>query len=527
MVPAARWLVVARGRGRASRSAPPCCVRCPAHEQRHQRRRLAERIRTRPGLGWSGEVRAQGSLDVPLSGSTFGGVARLLGEQTDLRVWWRDAEQLAGRPDPRDRRVRPAPRRRPDGPVELRGQRGPASRRTPSIRLPDDADVVPVDAGRPPARRRAAPTSCRRLPSATRRRARAPPAFGSCPADPRSTIARVDVWADEASGCPCGSRCTATGTRRPDPDHRGHLARPDAEPQRPRGQLRAVAPDVDFRAGRARRRRGERQRLRTVPAAVAGWPASTRRGDRLDFGAVGVYGRGPTALLAVPAARLRRPTGLLEQLRKQPQRPRDRAQHRPRGRARCRCCLVARSTAANFLLTGTVTPDDAGAGRGRPATAAVVRERPDDPDPRPDQDLRRACARSTRIDLDVREGDVYGFLGANGSGKTTTVRMLLGLVLATRARPSSSASRCRSSAASVLPRVGALVEGPGRLPAPVRPRQPRASSTPPPVARVARARPARAHRRGARAGRARPRRPSARPRPTRSACGSGSASRRR
>ena len=36
-----------------------------------------------------------------------------------------------------------------------------------------------------------------------------------------------------------------------------------------------------------------------------------------------------------------------------------------------------------------------------------------------------------RVDLDVREGDIYGFLGANGSGKTTTVRMLLGLVLAT------------------------------------------------------------------------------------------------
>ena len=35
------------------------------------------------------------------------------------------------------------------------------------------------------------------------------------------------------------------------------------------------------------------------------------------------------------------------------------------------------------------------------------------------------------IDLDVEEGDVYGFLGANGSGKTTTVRMLLGLVLPT------------------------------------------------------------------------------------------------
>ena len=35
------------------------------------------------------------------------------------------------------------------------------------------------------------------------------------------------------------------------------------------------------------------------------------------------------------------------------------------------------------------------------------------------------------IDLDVGEGDVYGLLGANGSGKTTTVRMLLGLVLPT------------------------------------------------------------------------------------------------
>ena len=36
-----------------------------------------------------------------------------------------------------------------------------------------------------------------------------------------------------------------------------------------------------------------------------------------------------------------------------------------------------------------------------------------------------------RVDLDVHEGDRYGFLGPNGSGKTTVVRMLLGLVYAT------------------------------------------------------------------------------------------------
>jgi ABC-2 type transport system ATP-binding protein len=65
------------------------------------------------------------------------------------------------------------------------------------------------------------------------------------------------------------------------------------------------------------------------------------------------------------------------------------------------------------------------------------------------------------IDLDVREGDVYGFLGANGSGKTTTVRMLLGLVLATSGKAEVLGEPMPSAAQTVLPQVGALVEGPG------------------------------------------------------------------
>ena len=64
------------------------------------------------------------------------------------------------------------------------------------------------------------------------------------------------------------------------------------------------------------------------------------------------------------------------------------------------------------------------------------------------------------IDLDVREGDVYGFLGANGSGKTTTVRMLLGLVLATSGEVQVLGRPMPRAAASVLPAVGTLVEGP-------------------------------------------------------------------
>ncbi|MDM7832537.1 ABC transporter ATP-binding protein [Cellulomonas edaphi] len=62
------------------------------------------------------------------------------------------------------------------------------------------------------------------------------------------------------------------------------------------------------------------------------------------------------------------------------------------------------------------------------------------------------------IDLSVPRGAVYGFLGPNGSGKTTTIRMVLGLV-----RPTSGTSWLLGSPepATVLSRVGALVEGPG------------------------------------------------------------------
>ncbi len=65
------------------------------------------------------------------------------------------------------------------------------------------------------------------------------------------------------------------------------------------------------------------------------------------------------------------------------------------------------------------------------------------------------------VDLEVAEGAVYGFLGANGSGKTTTVRMLLGLVLPTEGSVEVLGQPMPASRTSVLPQVGALVEGPG------------------------------------------------------------------
>jgi len=64
------------------------------------------------------------------------------------------------------------------------------------------------------------------------------------------------------------------------------------------------------------------------------------------------------------------------------------------------------------------------------------------------------------VDLDVRAGDRYGFLGPNGSGKTTVIRMLLGLVFATSGEIEVLGKPVPARLREVLPRVGALVEGP-------------------------------------------------------------------
>jgi ABC-2 type transport system ATP-binding protein len=68
------------------------------------------------------------------------------------------------------------------------------------------------------------------------------------------------------------------------------------------------------------------------------------------------------------------------------------------------------------------------------------------------------------IDLAVPTGAVYGFLGPNGSGKTTTIRMLLGLASADHGSASVLGHDVPRRLADALPRVGALVEGPAFYP---------------------------------------------------------------
>ncbi|HKW94831.1 MAG TPA: ABC transporter ATP-binding protein [Methylomirabilota bacterium] len=68
------------------------------------------------------------------------------------------------------------------------------------------------------------------------------------------------------------------------------------------------------------------------------------------------------------------------------------------------------------------------------------------------------------LDLAVRQGETYGFLGPNGSGKTTTIRMLTGVL-----RPSSGHARVaghdvQSESGALRARVGLLPESTGVYP---------------------------------------------------------------
>ncbi|MFE7424729.1 ATP-binding cassette domain-containing protein [Streptomyces sp. NPDC057545] len=64
------------------------------------------------------------------------------------------------------------------------------------------------------------------------------------------------------------------------------------------------------------------------------------------------------------------------------------------------------------------------------------------------------------LDLAVPAGSVFGFLGPNGSGKTTTIRMLMGLIEPTSGTAQVLGRAMPGAARTVLPQVGALIEGP-------------------------------------------------------------------
>jgi ABC-2 type transport system ATP-binding protein len=63
-----------------------------------------------------------------------------------------------------------------------------------------------------------------------------------------------------------------------------------------------------------------------------------------------------------------------------------------------------------------------------------------------------------RVDLRVARGEIYGFLGLNGAGKSTTIRMLLGMIRPTAGQARLFDQQVRQDASDLWRRVGYLVE---------------------------------------------------------------------
>ena len=68
------------------------------------------------------------------------------------------------------------------------------------------------------------------------------------------------------------------------------------------------------------------------------------------------------------------------------------------------------------------------------------------------------------VDLHVRKGRIYGLLGRNGAGKTTIMKLLLGLTDPTAGEVLLWEKPLRGNEKKVLPRIGSMVEGPGFYP---------------------------------------------------------------
>ncbi|MDO9574122.1 MAG: ATP-binding cassette domain-containing protein [Candidatus Contubernalis sp.] len=64
------------------------------------------------------------------------------------------------------------------------------------------------------------------------------------------------------------------------------------------------------------------------------------------------------------------------------------------------------------------------------------------------------------VELAVKRGDIYGFLGPNGSGKTTTIRMILGLISLDQGNITLNGYDINKDFKKAIGKVGAVVETP-------------------------------------------------------------------
>lgn len=68
------------------------------------------------------------------------------------------------------------------------------------------------------------------------------------------------------------------------------------------------------------------------------------------------------------------------------------------------------------------------------------------------------------VNLHVKKGSIYGLLGRNGAGKTTIMKMILGLSPITSGEINVFGQNIRGREKQVYPRIGAIIETPGFYP---------------------------------------------------------------
>ncbi len=257
---------------------------------------LARAIEQSRTVSWSGDVTTQGTLQIPDTDS-FAGVAELFGERKDVRVWWRD---------PTSWRVDRVRQTGETGLVRegdrltswvFESARATVSPYSP-VRLPDVSDLLPNQL----AERLlsgATDDELSRLP-ARRIAGRDAPGLRLTPSDQQSTIGQVDVWADSDTGLPL--RVEVTGVGADQPVLRSEVDRLDLGTPDPDTTTFTPPPDAEVRSRDAVDLAAGANVFApfVLPGSVADLD---RRGDTDDLGAVGIYGRGPTALVAIPLRR--------------------------------------------------------------------------------------------------------------------------------------------------------------------------------------------------------------------------------
>jgi ABC-2 type transport system ATP-binding protein len=68
------------------------------------------------------------------------------------------------------------------------------------------------------------------------------------------------------------------------------------------------------------------------------------------------------------------------------------------------------------------------------------------------------------VNMKIKKGDIYGFIGRNGAGKTTMIKMITGLVTPTKGEIELFSHKSEKNINAGLPRIGSIIEHPALYP---------------------------------------------------------------